>query len=101
MLAARALAPDGSGVDGFSFSGDLTVTYGGSEPVEAGIRVELELPTGGDPTWLVPGVFYGENRPEEGTRIFPRLTAGRGDVHRMEPDSRSFRADRRATPALV
>lgn len=100
MPSSSAIAPDGSPVDGFSFAG-RTVTYEGAEPVEAGIRVELELPATGDPRWLVPGVFYGENRPERCTRIYPRFTPGRADVERMESDSWSFRADRCSTPAVL
>jgi hypothetical protein len=100
MFAASALAPDGSAVEGFRFDGALTVTYEGAEPVDAGIRVSVELPETDDPHWLVPGVFYGENRPEACTRIFPRFTPGRVDVGRMESDSWSFRADRCATPAV-
>jgi hypothetical protein len=100
MFAARALAPDGSAVAGFRFGGALDVTYEGDEPVEAGIRVELELPPTDDPRWLVPGVFYGENRVESCTRIYPRFTPGRVDVGRMESDAWSFRADRCATPAV-
>lgn len=99
MLALRALAPDGSTVDGFSLDG-TTVTYAGATSVEAGIRLELQLPPTGDPQWLVPGVFYGENRPESCTRIFPRYTPDHVDAARMESDSWSFRADRCATPAV-
>ena len=91
-----ALSPDGSPVQGFAFEG-TTVTWSGAEPVEAGIRYELELD--GAPDWLVPGVFYGENRPEGCTRIYPRY-AERLDVERMESPSWSFRADRCATPAV-
>lgn len=92
----RALAPDGREVDGFAFDGH-TVTWTGSEPVDAGIRFERTLD--GPPDWLVPGVFYGENRPEACTRIYPRF-APRLDVDRMESPSWSFRADRCATPAV-
>jgi hypothetical protein len=99
MLAPRAMAPDGSPVEGFSFTGS-TVTYDGDEPVEAGIRVELELPEMDDPRWFVPGVFYGENRVEACTRLYPRFTPGRVDVERMESDAWSFRADRCSTPAV-
>jgi len=100
MLACSALAPDGSRVDGFSFDGDRTVRYAGETPVDAGIRLSLELPPTDDPQWLVPGVFYGENRPAACTRIFPRFTPGRVDVDRMESDAWSFRADRCSTPAV-
>src|SRR5688500_7699402 len=99
MLGFRAIARDGAPVDGFRFDG-ARVTYEGAAAVDAGIRVELELPATEDPTWLVPGVFYGENRPEACTRIYPRFTPGRVDVERMEADYWSFRADRCSTPAV-
>jgi hypothetical protein len=99
MPRPRALAPDGSAVEGFRFEGNR-VTWEGAEPVEAGIRFELELPEVDDPKWLVPGVFYGENRPESCTRIYPRYTPGHVDVGRMESGAWGFRADRCATPAV-
>jgi hypothetical protein len=99
MPTLKAIAPDGSPVDGFTFDGN-TVTWTGAEPVDAGIRVELELPATDDPNWLVPGLFYGSNRPESCTRIYPRFTPGHVDVKRMESDAWSFRADRCATPAV-
>ena len=56
MLRRSALAPDGTRVDGFAFDGDR-VRWTGDVPVDAGIRVELELPAVEDPKWLVPGLF--------------------------------------------
>jgi hypothetical protein len=91
-----ALAPDGSPVDGFAFEGNA-VSWTGDEPVEAGIRYKLGLPSG-EPDWLVPGVFYGENRVESCTR--PRFTLDRVDVARMGSNAWSFRADRCSTPAV-
>src|SRR4051812_43160885 len=100
MLACSALAPDGTPVDCFTFDGERTVTYEGAAAVDAGIRLMLELPATDDPRWLVPGVFYGENRAAGCTRIYPRFTAGGVDAARMESDAWSFRADRCATPAV-
>lgn len=100
-LHFSALRADGTPVDSFGFErtpGGVAVTAG--EDVDAGIRVELRLPATSDPHWLVPGVFYGENRVEACTRIYPRYTRGRIDVERMESDAWSFRADRCATPAV-
>src|SRR4051812_14487345 len=98
MLVCSALAPDGSLVDGFEFDG-TTVTYRGGEEVDAGIRISLELPPTDDPARLIPGVFYGENRPAAGTKLFPRFTH-HVDLGRMESPAWSFRADRCATPAV-
>jgi hypothetical protein len=100
MLACSALAPDGAAVGGFRLDGSRTVTYEGAAPVDAGIRLALELPPTNDPQWLVPGIFYGENRAAGCTRIYPRFTPGRVDLARMESDAWSFRADRCATPAV-
>jgi len=99
MLVSSALAPDGSKVPGFEFDG-RTVRYRGDGPVDAGIRVALNVRPTDDPQWLVPGVFYGENRPANCTRLYPRFTPGRVHVARMESDAWSFRADRCATPAV-
>jgi hypothetical protein len=100
-LSFFALRADGSVVDSFSFApteAGVAVTAG--ETVEAGIRVELRLPPTDEPRWLVPGVFYGENRPAASTRIYPRYTPGSVDLGRMESDAWSFRADRCSTPAV-
>jgi hypothetical protein len=96
-----ALRADGGLVDSFTFErtpAGVAVTAG--EDVDAGVRVERALAPTSDPRWLVPGVFYGENRVEACTRIYPRFTPGRVDLARMESDTWSFRADRCATPAV-
>ncbi|MBA3842813.1 MAG: hypothetical protein H0X39_09390 [Actinobacteria bacterium] len=100
MPTLSALAPDGSVVDGFVIEGSA-VMWTGENEVDAGIRVELELPPLDDPHWLVPGVFYGTNRVENCLRLYPRYTPGHVDIERMESDAWSFRADRCATPAVL
>jgi hypothetical protein len=99
MLACDALAPDGTPVDGFEWDG-AAVSYTGTAPVDVSVRLSLRLPPTDDPQWLVPGVFYGENRPEACTRVFPRFTPEGTSHGRMESDTWSFRADRCATPAV-
>ncbi len=78
----------------------VTATCTAEQPVEAGVRVELRLDPTDDPAWLVPGVFYGENRPARTSRLYPRFTPDRTDVGAMESETWSFRADRCATPAV-
>ncbi|MBV8933957.1 MAG: hypothetical protein JO285_15575, partial [Kutzneria sp.] len=78
----------------------LDVTCVSAVPVDAGLRIELRLGPTDDPGWLVPGVFYGENRVA-GCRVrFPRFTLENPDPTMLESDSWSLRADRAATPAV-
>ncbi len=56
-----------------------------------------------DPWWLIPGLFYGENRPVGNDRVFPRFQVGAntaGDAAALVSDHWEFRADRAATPAV-
>jgi hypothetical protein len=79
----------------------LTIGYTGTEPVERGLRVGLDLPTEGrPPVWLIPGLFYGKNRPDGCRRRFPRYERGAVDPEGMVSERWSFRADRCATPAV-
>ncbi|MHB1235596.1 MAG: hypothetical protein ACYCZK_07970 [Microbacteriaceae bacterium] len=79
---------------------ELEVAYLGAEPVDAAVRFRVLLPDAPDPWWLIPGAFYGENRPAACTRMFPRFEVGGDDPQGMVSDHWEFRADRCATPAV-
>src|SRR5688572_6576873 len=109
MLRIELLTPDGR-PDGRGFVVDaalgdpdeagsrelaVEVRWTGSEPVERGVRIGLDL--GMDlevPRWLIPGLFYGENRPVGCRRRFPRYERGTRDPEAMTCETWSFRADR-------
>ncbi len=76
----------------------ITVTHAGAAPVVAGVEVTASVPAA-DPWWLMPGLFYGENRPVDCFRVFPRFEAGADRPEEMVSDHWEFRADRAATPA--
>ena len=79
----------------------LQVRHRGMRPVERGIRIGLELPTDENaPRWLIPGLFYGQNRLLTCRRRFPRYERGTRDPESMTCETWSFRADRAATPAV-
>jgi hypothetical protein len=83
------------------WSVSLAVTPTGGPPVHASVAVAVEVPADRDPRWLVPGVFYGENRPANSRARHPRWVA--------EPDPHDpfaspdwwLRADRCAIPAVL
>nr|MDQ2698420.1 hypothetical protein [Actinomycetota bacterium] len=80
----------------------VEVTYEGAEAVDAAVRVVLELDAPGASV-LIPGAFYGENRPAANDRIFPRFEPGAttSEQHAaMVSDEWHLRADRAATPAV-
>ncbi|TDB97346.1 hypothetical protein E1267_39965 [Nonomuraea longispora] len=78
----------------------LTIRYDGAEPRVGTVRVSRRVPAA-DPWWLIPGLFYGENRPAACRRVFPRFEAGADRPDEMVSARWGFRADRAATPAVM
>lgn len=81
----------------------IHVTCTGDEPADGSVLVEAAVRGADDPWWLIPGAFYGENRPAENTRAFPRFEIGAGSPEQhaaLISDAWEFRADRAATPAV-
>lgn len=101
-VAAYAVS---SAVGGASDAWEITVraTHRGEMHQSARIRASVSLPGAEDPWWLVPGLFYGENRPAANERAFPRFERGAHGPEAaasMVSDTWDFRADRAATPAV-
>ncbi|MDR0592770.1 MAG: hypothetical protein LBG60_05840 [Bifidobacteriaceae bacterium] len=78
---------------------DLTVTVLASAPWRGRVEVAASL-AAREPWWLIPGLFYGQNRPEACRRLFPRYQTGVCDRESLTSDHWSFRADRAATVAV-
>ncbi|NDL60500.1 hypothetical protein [Phytoactinopolyspora mesophila] len=78
----------------------LGVVNQDAQPFTGHLRLAVELSGTPDPWWLIPGLFYGENRPEACDRRFPRFEVGANDPDGMVSDHWSFRSDRAATPAV-
>lgn len=71
--------------------------------VSAAVRLGIEMPAP-EPYVLVPGAFYGENRPAGNDRVFPRFEPGASTpAHHaaLVSDEWHLRADRAATPAVM
>jgi len=66
-------------------------------------RLDLDGEAGGDdPRWLVPGLFYGDNRRAASRDRYPRFARGDGATEGDPFSARdwSFRSDRAAAPAV-
>ncbi len=96
LAVALRVLPD---ADGRRADVAVDVTHLGAGPVERCVRVRAVLDGVDDPWWLVPGAFYGENRPASCRRAYPRFAVGERDDAAMVADAWELRADRAATPA--
>ncbi|MCP2635536.1 hypothetical protein K0817_003030 [Microbacterium sp. HD4P20] len=79
----------------------VMVRFDGESPVEAAVRVTVQAGDADDPWWLIPGLFYGENRPATNDRLYPRFEAGARAPEQhaaFVSDEWHFRSDRAATP---
>ncbi|MBW9095260.1 hypothetical protein JNB62_16375 [Microbacterium jejuense] len=82
----------------------VRVRYTGDGPVEAAVRVSVGVEDASDPWWLIPGLFYGENRPAANDRLYPRFEPGARGAEQhaaFVSDEWHFRSDRAATPAVL
>lgn len=80
----------------------VRVANRGAHGVEGAVRLSVSIPST-EPFWLIPGAFYGENRPADNDRAFPRFESGATSSEQhasMVSDEWHFRADRAATPAV-
>ncbi len=79
----------------------LEATWTGREPITAGLRLPFRIPVAPEPAWLIPGAFYGQNRPAGCARPFPRHDpAADGSGTGLISHHWSFRADRAAVGAV-
>lgn len=81
----------------------VDVTYRGVRATAAAVRVTAGIPDATDPWWLIPGLFYGENRPAGNDRLYPRFEPGARDAAahaRFCSDEWHFRSDRAAAPVV-
>lgn len=81
----------------------VSVAYRGAQARSAAVRVTVEVDDAPDPWWLIPGVFYGENRPADNDRLYPRFVRGANtaaDHAVFVSDEWHFRSDRAAVPAV-
>ncbi|QNO37713.1 hypothetical protein H4J02_01305 [Protaetiibacter sp. SSC-01] len=81
---------------------EVEVAYRGDEPTDAAVRLVVEL-AAPDASVLIPGAFYGENRPAANDRVFPRFELGATSPEQhaaMVSDEWHVRADRAATCAV-
>ncbi|RDV43564.1 hypothetical protein DOE76_16620 [Leifsonia sp. ku-ls] len=81
----------------------IHVAFTGDAPAHGSVLVEAPVRGADDPWWLIPGAFYGENRPAENTRAFPRFEVGANTAQQHQAlvsDAWEIRADRAATPAV-
>jgi hypothetical protein len=77
----------------------LDIRVLGRRQVRAGLVAALRLDAVEDPHWLIPGLFYGENRPSASRARYPRFAAADSGDEWSSP-AWSFRSDRAATPAV-
>jgi hypothetical protein len=71
-----------------------------SEEMQARLTIHLEMPGEADPRWLIPGLFYSNNRPSGCSRVYPTFSQINRDLKNLISTQWAFRADRAASPMV-
>lgn len=82
---------------------DVEIEVTARREVSAAVRISVEMPAT-EPSILIPGAFYGENRPVGNDRVFPRFEIGASSAVEHEAlvsDEWHVRVDRAAAPVAM
>ena len=98
VVEARCTPLAASG--GWAVELDVWLPVERAEPIAAALTFALQVDADREPRWLIPGIFYGENRPAESRGAYPRWVAASADGDPFASPDWWFRSDRAATPAV-
>ncbi|MCX7767034.1 MAG: hypothetical protein N2246_10065, partial [Candidatus Sumerlaeia bacterium] len=67
---------------------------------EFSLLIQWEVPDAGVPRWLIPGVFYKDNRPKGNPGMYPGFSPTTQAPEKYESNYWAFAAERTATPCV-
>jgi len=79
---------------------NLAVANTGQLGETCALRAIFEVLDTGIPRWMIPGLFYKDNRPERCPQKYPRFDPQGGDVEEFVSQAWSFRSDRSPLPSV-
>ncbi len=79
---------------------DVEVRYIGRKEIDASFQVRFDVNDTGVPRWMIPGLFYRENRVKNCKRIYPRYDSNRVNEKLFVSNYWHFRSDRCALPSV-
>ncbi|MDI6829289.1 MAG: hypothetical protein QME62_12480, partial [Armatimonadota bacterium] len=82
------------------FDWQIRVSYIGDRTPECRLRVRFEVRDTGIPRWMVPGMFYKHNRPENCVRKYPRYSYDEENLEDFVSSYWAFRSDRSSCPSV-
>jgi len=71
-----------------------------TEEMTVRLGVHMDLVGQADPRWLIPGMFYNENRVRDCQRIYPSWSEIQRDPARFVANHWNFRSDRASMPVV-
>jgi hypothetical protein len=88
--------------DGFTRAFELQISLVSHDAKADGLGIQVALALDGDARrFLVPGLFYGENRPLACDVRYPRFDTEQADGDSLAANHWSFRADRASHPVVL
>lgn len=79
----------------------IKVNYSGADAVELRLEIDFKVTDSGIPRWMVPAMFYKDNRHVDCIRKYPRFSMDENKPDEFTSDYWAFRSDRSSCPSVI
>lgn len=79
----------------------IKLKHMGADVVEFRLEIDFKIVDTGVPRWMIPAMFYKDNRHKDCIRKYPRFSMDAANTDEFTSDHWAFRSDRSSCPSVL
>ena len=93
IIATGDLAP--------RFEWQITIKHSGTTVIKCRVEIDFKVTDSGVPRWMIPAIFYKDNRHVDCIRKYPRFSMDENPIDEFTSNYWAFRSDRSSCPSVL